>query len=408
MSSPTLPTPVPEATPAAPIPSATPAAPIPVATPAILNPPATSTVPIPPATPATPVKTADLNPSTPRSRTNRMQCSDNPADFNLVKIHTAKCSVCDKRNATDEMRRCKGCTWQICRPCQITREQKGRTLAHGNLMTVTPNSSRRSTMLPASAMTPKKDIDAEAALKKVKEEDSKESAMKGSAKKESTAKESVTKKKKKAAAQAGDAMTPPSSTERKNLRRKSKAQTNYAEPDDDFEEDHSPVRKAQTPIGGLGSGKRKMAGSPSPANDESPTSKRTRKDCSIGLQGLPPIRLPPKMSEEEKKNMNSNDKQGLNHHHVMDSMFNHFKEGQAMLKPNLYSYTPAPQSTYAKVPAPVQPKPYVPNGGPRPSGEEFMEIIRPKVRAKLAQRKGWPYELPAGVSRRTPAWSMEY
>ncbi|KAF1965799.1 hypothetical protein BU23DRAFT_574555 [Bimuria novae-zelandiae CBS 107.79] len=59
------------------------------------------------------------------------QCSAEPAAFTFVTIHTAKCSVCDKRNTTDAMRRCKACTWQICRPCQVEREQKGTSLAHG-------------------------------------------------------------------------------------------------------------------------------------------------------------------------------------------------------------------------------------------------------------------------------------
>lgn len=62
-------------------------------------------------------------------------CSSDVADFKRVEIHTAKCSVCDARNDTDQMRRCKGCGWQICKPCQDKREAAGRSLTHGNAPT---------------------------------------------------------------------------------------------------------------------------------------------------------------------------------------------------------------------------------------------------------------------------------
>jgi hypothetical protein len=51
----------------------------------------------------------------------------------VVKVHTAKCTECDKRNK-DTMLRCPGCTFQICRPCRDRREKKGRGLIHGAMM----------------------------------------------------------------------------------------------------------------------------------------------------------------------------------------------------------------------------------------------------------------------------------
>ena len=346
----------------------------------------------PPALPGTPVKVASAKPATPGSRTNRMQCSDDPKDFNMVKIHTAKCSVCDKRNASDEMRRCKGCTWQICRPCQIKREQQGRTLAHGNLVTATPGSSlgRGTKMVPVKPLTPKKDAKAGTPLETVKEEDRKED------RKESAAKESPAKKRSTA---QGNAMTPPSSGERRNLGRKSKVHTNYAEPDDESEEERSPLPKARTPVGSVGGGKRKIAGSSSPANEQSPTPKRAR---TMDMQALPPLRPSPK-TWGPQKNTDMNNSDESKHSKIMKSMFGHSPEGRAILEPNLYNYTPAPESNYTRVPALPQPVPAAQNGVSRMSGEEFMEkIVRPKVRKNLAERYAWPYETPAVVSRSTP------
>ncbi|KAJ4336829.1 hypothetical protein N0V95_008495 [Ascochyta clinopodiicola] len=60
-------------------------------------------------------------------------CSSSPTAFTVVKVHTAKCSECDQRNR-DVMRRCPGCTFQVCKPCQEKREKDGRSLAHGNMV----------------------------------------------------------------------------------------------------------------------------------------------------------------------------------------------------------------------------------------------------------------------------------
>ncbi|KAJ4317919.1 hypothetical protein N0V94_004682 [Neodidymelliopsis sp. IMI 364377] len=60
-------------------------------------------------------------------------CSASSEAFTIVKVHTAKCSECDKRNK-DVMCRCPGCTFQVCRPCQEKREKAGRSLAHGNML----------------------------------------------------------------------------------------------------------------------------------------------------------------------------------------------------------------------------------------------------------------------------------
>jgi hypothetical protein len=51
----------------------------------------------------------------------------------VVKVHTAKCTECDKRNKAT-MLRCPGCTFQICHPCRERREKNGRDLAHGGMM----------------------------------------------------------------------------------------------------------------------------------------------------------------------------------------------------------------------------------------------------------------------------------
>ncbi|KAF9697890.1 hypothetical protein EKO04_004463 [Ascochyta lentis] len=60
-------------------------------------------------------------------------CSSSPSAFTIVKVHTAKCSECDQRNR-DVMRRCPGCTFQVCKPCQEKREKNGRSLAHGTMV----------------------------------------------------------------------------------------------------------------------------------------------------------------------------------------------------------------------------------------------------------------------------------
>ncbi|KAH7119797.1 hypothetical protein B0J11DRAFT_534649 [Dendryphion nanum] len=58
-----------------------------------------------------------------------MDCTTVVDKFNIIQIHTAKCSKCDKRNK-EKMRRCPGCTFQICQPC--FHAQNGQPLHHGN------------------------------------------------------------------------------------------------------------------------------------------------------------------------------------------------------------------------------------------------------------------------------------
>jgi hypothetical protein len=61
-------------------------------------------------------------------------CSASADAFTAVKVHTAKCSECDKRNM-DTMQRCPGCTFQLCKPCCDRRLKAGRALTHGNMLT---------------------------------------------------------------------------------------------------------------------------------------------------------------------------------------------------------------------------------------------------------------------------------
>ncbi|KAF2117195.1 hypothetical protein BDV96DRAFT_598121 [Lophiotrema nucula] len=83
---------------------------------------------------STPKRPAQGLPSTPHSGASQqsvMDCSSNAEDFTIVEIHTAKCAICDKRNMA-KMRRCPGCTYQVCQPCF---EAQGDTpLKHGNSM----------------------------------------------------------------------------------------------------------------------------------------------------------------------------------------------------------------------------------------------------------------------------------
>jgi hypothetical protein len=51
-----------------------------------------------------------------------------------VKVHTAICTICNRRNK-DIMKRCPGCTWQICKLCREKRESEGRSLMHSNMGT---------------------------------------------------------------------------------------------------------------------------------------------------------------------------------------------------------------------------------------------------------------------------------
>ncbi|KAF2269731.1 hypothetical protein CC78DRAFT_574596 [Lojkania enalia] len=70
-------------------------------------------------------------PTTPSRNATVMDCSSDPRTFVIVQIHTAKCAICDARNMAT-MRRCTGCTYQICQPCFENRN--GKPLIHGNLI----------------------------------------------------------------------------------------------------------------------------------------------------------------------------------------------------------------------------------------------------------------------------------
>ncbi|KAF1832488.1 hypothetical protein BDW02DRAFT_423475 [Decorospora gaudefroyi] len=117
-----------------------------------MNPPAPNTSakdPTPTPAPATPGgRERTLSPSTPRppstpipaptprtpGGTSATACTVDEAQYSKVTVHTAKCTECDKRN-TDTMRRCPGCTFQVCRPCYERRERLGKGLLHGNMST---------------------------------------------------------------------------------------------------------------------------------------------------------------------------------------------------------------------------------------------------------------------------------
>ncbi|KAH9876651.1 hypothetical protein J1614_003783 [Plenodomus biglobosus] len=81
----------------------------------------TTSTPFPPRTPRTPA-----------SGTGQV-CTTDATLFRCVSIHTAKCTECDKRNKAI-MRRCPGCTFQVCTPCFEKREKEGRGLRHGIAM----------------------------------------------------------------------------------------------------------------------------------------------------------------------------------------------------------------------------------------------------------------------------------
>jgi hypothetical protein len=334
---------------------------------------------------------------------NRTRCSDDPADFTLVKIHTAKCSICDKRNTTDEMRRCKGCTWQICRPCQLERQQNGRSLAHGNLLTGTPGGStvRRQKLFPLSSLTRVKDADVEAALAKIKAEERNDLKTNNAA-----------------ANQTDEVITPPSSGERKNPGRKTKVYTSYAELEEDLEEEEAEVRIAQSPVS-IKLGKRKFPET-SPVVHKLFEAKRARMEQPAHMQAATPL-LKPKPSGQDNLPTGYNAFAGFDqgrdigqskHSKIMETMFGNQKLGQSVLAPNLYNYTPAPESPPTKFSSSPPKFPSSPpkfssspslfarNGGqvPRKSGEEFMESVRPQVRKNLNERFGWQLEDPGAVS----------
>ena len=51
-----------------------------------------------------------------------------------VTIHTAICTQCNERNK-GLMKRCPGCTWQLCEKCREKRVKEGQSLAHGSMGT---------------------------------------------------------------------------------------------------------------------------------------------------------------------------------------------------------------------------------------------------------------------------------
>ncbi|EUC27753.1 hypothetical protein COCCADRAFT_41592 [Bipolaris zeicola 26-R-13] len=89
-------------------------------TPPHINTPNHSHSPPPPQTPHTPASTA------PNA------CTVDEPSYTRVAVHTAKCTECDKRNM-DTMRRCPGCTFQVCQPCYEKRQRQGKGLVHGNM-----------------------------------------------------------------------------------------------------------------------------------------------------------------------------------------------------------------------------------------------------------------------------------
>ncbi|KAG9189184.1 hypothetical protein G6011_06052 [Alternaria panax] len=100
-------------------------------------------------TPSTPVRRdRTLLPGTPRASNSSFPvraprtpggsrytaCTVDEPQYSRVTVHTAKCTECDKRNM-DTMRRCPGCTFQVCQPCYEKRLKKDKGLLHGNMVT---------------------------------------------------------------------------------------------------------------------------------------------------------------------------------------------------------------------------------------------------------------------------------
>ncbi|ORY03738.1 hypothetical protein BCR34DRAFT_68010 [Clohesyomyces aquaticus] len=89
-----------------------------------------------PTTPLTPITGLLSSPTT--NIQNVLDCSADSKRFSIVQIHTAKCAICDARNMA-VMRRCPGCTYQVCQPCFSNRNST--TLLHGNLATMSSGGS---------------------------------------------------------------------------------------------------------------------------------------------------------------------------------------------------------------------------------------------------------------------------
>ncbi|KAF1952982.1 hypothetical protein CC80DRAFT_494887 [Byssothecium circinans] len=292
-----------------------------------------------PNPPATPQKTPELGASTatqpatpgasqfantPRSigrlRTPRKDaCTEDLSNYETIVVHTAKCSVCDQRNKTSHMLRCKGCNWEICKPCQDKREaKKAMVIAHGKVGATTPGSRNRymgtprappasTTPIPMKPLTP-------AAGKKFEkaQEESKGDGTVGKtpAKKlekipeEATEVKTPAKKKteqsKMATAPHAQAATPPNSGGKRKRTQtpraakvkgkgKGKGKTNLFESDDDEEDELSdvpespdtpPVERQKTPKGTAPSRKSRPSMPPpafAPASAPAPASRASRR-----------------------------------------------------------------------------------------------------------------------------------
>ena len=272
-------------------------------------------------------------------------------------------------------------------------------LEHGNNMTPTKAAARavRQPVLPMMN-SPAKNEDAQgkAALTNLKEKDVREDNIKAGA------------------SQGGEVITPPSSGERKNPTRKTKVYTNYA----DFEEDlggelvdgeEFEAYDAQSPIDPRGNKRKHNAKTSSSGGTKPSPSKRLRMEHHAPK----PQRPESEMTEQEKEvvmNMtytNLDDVAGFRpsqHGEIMKKMFGGFEKGRAMLRPNLHSYVPDPESLPARITLP----PIVDsrNGVPRKMGDKLMEEVQDTVRRNLVERYGWQFKMPAIVSSSMQALSI--
>ncbi|KAF1850189.1 uncharacterized protein K460DRAFT_270887 [Cucurbitaria berberidis CBS 394.84] len=123
---------------------------------------------LPPATPGRSI-TSPFPSRTPRTPGGTVtSCTSDNSLFALVTVHTAKCTECDQRNK-DTMRRCPGCTFQVCKPCYERREKQGRGLLHGNLMSGgggTPTTQRTVRKKPVATTPGGRSVKAEVEAKK--------------------------------------------------------------------------------------------------------------------------------------------------------------------------------------------------------------------------------------------------
>ncbi|KAI4950182.1 hypothetical protein J4E91_004838 [Alternaria rosae] len=113
----------PTATTPAPAPSPSPSTPGRRNRPLLPNTPRSSSSPFPTRAPRTPGGSLSIQP-----------CTVDETLYSRVTVHTAKCTECDQRNM-DTMRRCPGCTFQVCQPCYEKRLKNNKGLLHGNMAT---------------------------------------------------------------------------------------------------------------------------------------------------------------------------------------------------------------------------------------------------------------------------------